>query len=58
MDTTRVTRRIAALSLLATAFAVTGCDRVAAPAQQINVDRSDTSQPATGDHKLPPDARP
>ena len=57
MDTTRVTRRIAALSLVATAFAVTGCDRVAAPAQQIN--RPDTQgHVATGDHKLPPDSRP
>lgn len=58
MNTTRVTRRIAALSLVVAAVAVTGCDRVAPPAQQINLDRSDTSQPATGDHKLPPDARP
>jgi hypothetical protein len=59
MDTTRFTRRIAALALVATAFAVTGCDKVAAPAQQINPDRSDTQGDiSTGNNKLPPDSRP
>jgi len=57
MNANRMSRQIAALSLIVTAFAVTGCDRVAAPAQQIS--RPDTQgHVATGDHKLPPDARP
>ena len=57
MNANRISRQIAALSLIVTAFAVTGCDRVAAPAQQIS--RPDTQgHVATGDHKLPPDARP
>ena len=59
MDTTCLTRRIAALTLVATAFAVTGCDKVGPPAQQINPERSDTQNDiSTGDNKLPPDARP
>jgi hypothetical protein len=59
MDTTRFTRRIAALALVATACAVTGCDKAAPPAQQINPDRSGTQgDMSTGNNKLPPDSRP